>query len=134
MEDTTDINFRIDPFPTRDDLQPAWKAAWGAPFTGDLAKVLSRSLVHAAAYSGERLVGYVNVAWDGGVHAFLLDTTVDPAFQRRGIARKLVAMVAEVARERGAHWLHVDYEPQLAGFYDGCGFRHTAAGLIALRG
>lgn len=132
MGDTIEIAFRIDPFPTLDELQPAWTAAWGAPFSGDLAKVLSRSLVHAAAYSGRQLVGYVNVAWDGGVHAFLLDTTVDPAFQRRGIARKLVAMVAEAARQRGAQWLHVDYEPQLASFYAICGFRHTEAGLIEL--
>jgi hypothetical protein len=25
-----------------------------------------------------RLVGFLNVAWDGGTHAFLLDTVVDP--------------------------------------------------------
>ena len=78
------------------------------------------------------MVGYVNVAWDGGVHAFLLDTTVDPAFQRRGIATELVRHVADAARERGAHWLHVDYEAKLDGFYKACGFKPTAAGLMRL--
>jgi GNAT superfamily N-acetyltransferase len=89
-------------------------------------------LAHVGAYDGERLVGFVNVAWDGGVHAFLLDTTVHPEFQRQGIATTLVRRAAELARERGAQWLHVDYEPHLEGFYRGCGFRPTLAGLIAL--
>jgi hypothetical protein len=31
------------------------------------------------------LVGFVNVAWDGGDHAFLLDTKVATENQRQGI-------------------------------------------------
>lgn len=125
----TEVAYRIDPFPSEADLQ---QAAWGGPWIGDLGAILARSLVHAGAYAGTRLVGYVNVAWDGGVHAFLLDTTVHPDFQRRGIASELVRLVTAEARRRGAEWLHVDYEPHLAGFYESCGFRPTAAGLIDL--
>jgi len=128
----TEIAYRIDPFPSEEEVQPMWQAAWGSPWSGDLAFILARSLAHAAAYAGDRLVGFVNVAWDGGVHAFLLDTTVDPEFQRRGIASELVRRVTTEARRRGAGWLHVDYEAQLAGFYERCGFRPTAAGLIDL--
>jgi ribosomal protein S18 acetylase RimI-like enzyme len=128
----TDIAYRIDPFPAEEELQPMWQAAWGNPWSGDLAFILNRSLVHACAYAGDRVVGYVNVAWDGGVHAFLLDTTVDPEFQRRGIASELVRLVSLEARSRGAQWLHVDYEPHLTNFYASCGFRPTAAGLIDL--
>lgn len=127
-----EIAIRIDPFPAEEELAPAWQAAWGEPYEGDLAHVLSRSLVHAAAYRDERLVGFVNVAWDGGQHAFLLDPTVDPEFQRRGIARRLVEAVSAVARDRGARWLHVDYLPALAPFYAACGFKPTAAGLRRL--
>lgn len=128
----TDIAYRLDPFPSEEELAPLWRAAWGDGWSGDLAFILTRSLTHACAYSGTRMVGYVNVAWDGGVHAFLLDTTVDPEFQRRGIAKELVRQVAEAARERGAHWLHVDCEPHLEAFYAACGFQPTAAGLIRL--
>jgi len=35
-------------------------------------------------------VGFVNVAWDGDVHFFLLDTTVAPSRQGNGIGRRLV--------------------------------------------
>jgi GNAT superfamily N-acetyltransferase len=94
--------------------------------------VLERSLAHVGAFDGNRLVGFVNVAWDGGVHAFLLDTSVDKDYQRQGIATLLVKAAEKAARERGAKWLHVDFEPHLRDFYRGCGFRPTEAGLIAL--
>lgn len=81
-----------------------------------------------------KLVGFVNVAWDGDAHAFILDTMVTPAFQRRGIARALIAKAADRAKEAGCEWLHVDFEPHLQEFYfDACGFKPTPAGLIALR-
>lgn len=127
------IRIEADPFPTAEQLARLWRSAWGSePHTGYAEIVLKRSLVHLGAYDGERLVGFVNVAWDGGVHAFLLDTTVHADFQRRGIATSLVRRAAELSRERGAQWLHVDFEPHLAEFYRGCGFRPTEAGLIAL--
>ena len=81
------------------------------------------------------LVGFVNVAWDGGDHAFLLDTKVAAKHQRRGIATALVGHAARHASAAGCEWLHVDFEERLAAFYfDACGFRPTAAGLINLAG
>ena len=94
--------------------------------------MLARSLVYVCACDSERLVGFVYLAWDGGVHAFLLDPTVHPDYRRRGIGRELVRRGVEVARERGLEWVHVDFEPSLARFYAACGFR-TEAGLIRLR-
>lgn len=85
------------------------------------------------AHAGDQLVGFVNVAWDGGVHAFLLDTTVHPDFQRQGIGQKLVEQATMEARRRGCHWLHVDFEPHLESFYRSCGFQHTLAGLVSLQ-
>jgi GNAT superfamily N-acetyltransferase len=79
------------------------------------------------------LVGFVNVAWDGGDHAFLLDTKVATENQRQGIATALVGHAARHAKTAGCEWLHVDFEEHLARFYfDACGFRPTAAGLIHL--
>lgn len=86
------------------------------------------------AHDGERLVGFVNIAWDGSVHAFLLDTTVHPDYQRQGVGTALVHEATFLARERGAEWLHVDYDEALEPFYRGCGFFPTPAGLIYLQG
>ena len=81
------------------------------------------------------LVGFVNVAWDGGGHAFILDTIVAAAAQREGIGKGLVAAALEGTRATGrCDWLHVDFDDELRPFYfDACGFTPTNAGLIALR-
>ena len=100
-----------------------------------VAQVGAHSLGWVCMRSAGRLVGFVNVAWDGGVHAFLLDTMVAGPERRRGHATALVAEAVRHASATGCEWLHVDFEPHLRGFYlDACGFKATDAGLIALRG
>jgi GNAT superfamily N-acetyltransferase len=127
------IVLRIDPFPSNEELARLWRSAWGASVDRDFVAILERSLTHIGAFEDDRLVGFVNVAWDGGIHAFLLDTCVEPAMRRRGIATRLVEMAIETARARGAEWLHVDFEPHLTSFYRACGFKPTEAGLVRLR-
>lgn len=74
------------------------------------------------------------MAWDGGDHAFLLDTKVASAYQRQGIATNLVAEAVRQAKAAGCEWIHVDFLEHLGPFYFGaCGFRPTTAGLIRLR-
>jgi GNAT superfamily N-acetyltransferase len=124
---------RIDPFPSAAELNALFSAAWGSPPSRDFTAILSRSLAHIAAYRDDRLVGFVNVAWDGGIHAFILDTSVHPEMRRQGIATRMVRHATSLARERGAEWLHVDFEPHLTGFYRACGFSPTEAGLIKLK-
>jgi len=63
------------------------------------------------------VVGFVNIVTDGGDHAFLIDTKTRGAFQRRGIATRVVAFAAEHARDAGCEWLHVDFEDHLRDFY-----------------
>jgi GNAT superfamily N-acetyltransferase len=81
---------------------------------------------------GCRLVGFVNVAWNGGAQGFLLDTCVEPARQGAGVGFELVRRAVDAAREAGCTWLHVDFEPRLAAFYARCGFASTPAGLLRL--
>ena len=79
------------------------------------------------------LVGFVNVAWDGCDHAFLLDPKVRPDHRHAGVGTELVLRAAAQAREAGCEWLHVDFDDDLAPFYfHGCGFQPTQAGLIHL--
>jgi ribosomal protein S18 acetylase RimI-like enzyme len=118
--------------PADAELREFWQAAWGDPGPADFGAVLSRSLAHLCARDGERLVGFVNIAWDGGKHASIFDTAVLPGYRLRGIGTRLVREAIAVAREGGAKWLHVDFEPHLAEFHRKCGFRPTAAGVIEL--
>ena len=96
-------------------------------------QVNGHSLGWVCAVHGAEIVGFVNVGWDGGVHAFLLDTIVAPSARRQGIATKMVAMAVTEARKAGCEWLHVDFEDDLRHFYfDKCGFKPAEAGVIRL--
>jgi GNAT superfamily N-acetyltransferase len=113
--------------------------AWRDAFTdrevpGAWERVNRHSLGWVCARdAGGVLVGFVNVAWDGAQHAFVLDTWVDEQQRRQGIGTRLVEVAAAESRAAGCTWLHVDFEPHLTAYYlESCGFRSTAAGLIAL--
>ncbi|HEX5407560.1 MAG TPA: GNAT family N-acetyltransferase [Pseudonocardiaceae bacterium] len=97
------------------------------------AQLERHSLGWVCAFLGDTLVGFVNVAWDGAGHAFVLDTVVADEHRRAGIGAELVAVATREAAAAGCEWLHVDFEDHLRGFYfDTCGFRPTDAGLIRL--
>jgi GNAT superfamily N-acetyltransferase len=113
-------------------MNALWFDVWGLSSPRGFKSILAASLVHVGAYEDDRLVGFVNVATDGGIHAFLMDTTVATSHARRGIGTELVKQAVDLARQRGAEWLHVDFEPHLESFYKDCGFRPTQAGLIDL--
>ena len=99
------------------------------------AQLGTYSLGWVCARSGAALVGFVNVAWDGQTHAFLLDTVVARTNQRQGIGARLVAIAAREAMAAGCEWLHADFEDHLSQFYfESCGFRPSSAGLIRLKG
>jgi GNAT superfamily N-acetyltransferase len=91
------------------------------------------SLGWVVARDGTSLVGFVNVLWDGLVHAWLQDTMVAVAARGRGIGSGLVDHARRGAKAAGCEYLHVDFEDHLAAFYFGtCGFRPTSAGLLEL--
>ncbi len=129
-----DVEIRVRPPLDDTALNALFAAAWPAHTARAFGPVLARGLGFLGAFAAAELVGFVNVAWDGGAHAFLLDPTVHPDFRRRGLGRRLVRAAAELARAAGAEWLHVDYEPPLQRFYAAAGFRPTPAGLLRLRG
>ncbi|WP_243075328.1 GNAT family N-acetyltransferase [Microbacterium sp. SS28] len=110
--------------------------AFGGILSGDVAPWSARLRAHSVgwvcAYDGDRLCGFVHACWDGGSHAFVLDTAVLPDLQGRGIGSELLRRLTALAREAGCEWLHVDYEPHLDGFYTAAGFTPTLAGLHRL--
>ena len=106
----------------------------GQPKVGWWDRVRGHSLGWVAARTGTgELVGFVNVAWDGGDHAFLIDTKTRPTHKRQGLGTAVVARAIAEAKSAGCEWLFVDFEPGMAAFYlDACGFRSTSAGLVHL--
>ena len=126
------ITYQAVPSVSNYELNNLFLAAWPDHQWRDFNPILNQSLTFVCAYKANQLVGFINLAWDGGIHAFILDTTVHPDVRNTGIGIKLVKQAAEIAQGNDIKWLHVDYEPHLKIFYQKCGFRHTEAGLLAL--
>jgi ribosomal protein S18 acetylase RimI-like enzyme len=105
------------------------------PIPAEWARQLEyHSLGWVCARSDEELVGFVKVLWDGGHHAFILDTAVLPGSQRQGVGTGLVRAAAEQARQAGATYLHVDFQGDFAGFFvERLGFAPVEGGLLNLR-
>ena len=132
---------------TGDDVQYAWRgdltdsemvdlvrSHGGRPSADWWERVRAYSLGWVTARSVDGLLlGFVNVAWDGGDHAFVLDTKTRGSHQRRGIGTRLLHHAVAQSRAAGCEWLHVDWRPGLADFYvSAAGFEPTEAGLIHL--
>ncbi len=96
-----------------------------------LGWVTARATMPARTTS--ELVGFVNVVWDGLVHAWIQDVMVATGARRQGVGQQLVRAAADGARQACCEWLHVDFEDELRSFYfDACGFSSTNAGLLRL--
>jgi len=127
------IDYRVSPRVSNEKLNELFASVWDEHTFEDINAVLKHSLAYICAFHLKNLVGFVNLAWDGGIHAFILDTAVHKDYRRRGIGVQLVKQAVNAAQERNIKWIHVDFEPQLQTFYDKCGFKHTSAGLIKLK-
>lgn len=61
-----------------------------------------------------------------------METVVARHCRSHGVGSALIRVAAEGWRAAGCEWLHVDFEGPLRTLYlEACGFRETAAGLIA---
>lgn len=126
------VDYRISPQVSNEKLNELFSLVWEEHVFEDVNRVLEHSLGYVCAFHLKKLVGFVKLAWDGGIHAFILDTAVHPDYRKRGIGVRLVSQAVEFAQERGIQWIHVDFEPHLQRFYHQCGFRRTSAGVIKL--
>jgi GNAT superfamily N-acetyltransferase len=126
------IRYELNPPLENRAIQALFSNAWDHKSKGDDQLLLARADGYVAAFDDDQLVGFVKVITDAGLQAFLLDTTVHPVYQRRGIGLELVRRVTALALDLGCHWLHVNFEPQFEIFYVRCEFTPTQAGLIRL--
>jgi GNAT superfamily N-acetyltransferase len=117
-----------------DELVTLTEAHGGRSKAGWWNRIRRHSLGWVSARTDDgTLIGFVNVAWDGGDHSFLIDTKVHPDHQRRGLGTELVRIAARRAKDAGCEWMEVDFDEQLGPFYyTACGFAPTPAGLLHL--
>lgn len=123
---------KISPPVSNAALNALFTQAWPARPPVNFPRLLKHALLYICAFHDRELIGFVKLISDGGVHGFILDPTVAPAWQRQGVGHALLDAVKHEAARRGLTWLHVDYEARLAPFYKACGFTSTKAGVLRL--
>ena len=97
-----------------------WSAYFAEPHK--LRQAFGNSLSVFGAYADGRLVGLIRTVGDGVSVVFIQDVLVEPAHQRQGIGRRLVAAVlARYPQVRQIH-LMTDDLPETVGFYQSVGF------------
>lgn len=73
------------------------------------------SLGWVVARYDDRFIGFVNVLWDGLVHAFIEDVMVNADYRNRSVGAGVVRAARDGALAAGCDFLHVGFEPTGGG-------------------
>lgn len=80
--------------PTVDEYQYLRESArWPKVNNHAVEKALNNSLYSVCVYNGDKIIGYGRVIGDDGIYYYIQDMMVLPEFQRKGIGRKIMALL-----------------------------------------
>jgi ribosomal protein S18 acetylase RimI-like enzyme len=124
----TDLSYK-ESFTAEDFLALAQRV-WPREYSvSDATAALART-INIGAWDSNRLVGSVRVLTDGYFFATVPELLVDPAYQRRGIGRRLMELALERA-PRGK--VAFGAQPQSVAFFDRIGCERKLTGFVAAR-
>jgi GNAT superfamily N-acetyltransferase len=109
-------------------------STWGHEFP-DVIRDLPAGLVHLARLDGRPVATFV-LRWadervwgpDEGEAGYLHRLATHPDVAGRGIGGQLIAVAADLTRERGRRWLRLDCDrdnQRLRAYYEALGFAHA---------
>ncbi len=124
------LKYLINPEIEADELSKLRKAVGWDARKHNLEKIVGCTYLSVACYAGQRLVGYVDVLSDGVDDALIRGLTVDPEYQKQGIALELLNIVTATIRKDRIKTVNVLFEPELKPLYLKAGFRIVCGGLI----
>ncbi len=82
------------------------------------------------AEEGERMAGFTRLDEDGNIDLLY----VDPAFERCGVATRLVEKLTEMAKNLGFRRLHADVSVTARPFFEAQGFEVVEGQSVERRG
>jgi len=126
------IQYKLSPPVSNEQLKELFENAWEGAFPFDYVENRLVNSHWVCAFDGTKMIGFVKVITDGGLHGFVLDTTTHTAYQNQGIGLELLSQIAAASKTLGVKWLHADFEPHLTPFYRKAGYVHSEAGLLDL--
>jgi N-acetylglutamate synthase-like GNAT family acetyltransferase len=102
------------------------------PLDGKYQTVLENSFAHYSILEQQELIAFARVISDGAIYALIVDVMVHPAFQTRGLGKKVLEFVLEDLRLAGIRSVNVFFDAKLEKFYEALGFEILKAGTIKL--
>jgi len=90
------MNYRTDDRELTADFLQLAQRVWPGQYDPELTAAALERTINVTAWDGERLVGCVRMLTDGCFFSTVTEVLVDPAYQRRGIGRRLMEIAWEV--------------------------------------
>jgi ribosomal protein S18 acetylase RimI-like enzyme len=108
----------------------AAEGLWRERTREEVAAVLE-SAPAVGAWSGDELVGFARVVWDGSLRAYIEDVIVVPRLRRQGVASRL--MTALLAELGDVKVVTLFCDPEITRLYERIGFRPTRQVVLHAR-
>lgn len=127
------LEYRTRPALTNEDLNGLFGRAYNKTMSVDFQRILNQSLTWVAGYDEHGLRAWINVAWDGFVHAFLVDRTA--ADDSDGAIRSELVRVAIEAIRRDHPTvlkIHTDCRSDETLWLGGLGLQELPGGIVVL--
>jgi GNAT superfamily N-acetyltransferase len=99
---------------------------------GKYQTALAQSFAHYSILEQQELIAFARVISDGSIYALIVDMMVHPAFQTRGLGKKVLEFVLEDLKVAGIRNINVIFDARLEKFYEPFGFEMLKAGTIKL--
>lgn len=118
---------------TNDDLNGLFGRVGNKTMSVDFSRILDQSLTWIAGYDGDVLMAWINVAWDGFVHAFLVDRIAmddEDGAVRSELVRQAIAAIR---RDHPTVFkIHADCRPDEIPWLVELGFQQLPGGIVVL--
>ena len=95
------------------------QAVWPGTYDPESVKGALQKTVNVTAWENEKLVGCVRILTDGYFFGTISEILVDPAYQKRGVGRRLM----ELAWELSPTSLFFGAQPGNEGFFEKLGYK-----------
>jgi ribosomal protein S18 acetylase RimI-like enzyme len=113
-----------------DDFLALAQRVWPRDYSAAAAISALQRTINIGAWDGQQLVGSVRVLTDGYFFATIPEILVDPAYQRRGIGRRLMELALE-RTPRGKVFFGA--QPESVAFFERIGCLRTLTGFGVAR-
>lgn len=91
---------------------------------------LENSFAHYSILEEQELIAFARIISDGAIYALIVDVMVHPAFQSRGLGKKMLKFVIEDLKLENIQSVNVIFDAKLEKFYESLGFELLLAGTF----